>query len=115
MEHIFEERRRSERIPVNFKARISGSNKHRAATILNMSRHGALIDTDSDFNVGDPIDLKPSLPKLDKFQIKAKIVRAVAVCSSWGFYRMQLGVEFIRTSENQLANIDRTINFFSSK
>ena len=105
-EKNYPERRKSLRTEMKERIIVTvfGKKIERKARILNMSRHGALIKTNSFLDRGEAIDiLMPNPAKPDNVDIKkAKVVHTISTCSMWGTCNHHIGVAFANSLQPHL-------------
>ena len=110
------EKRRSPRIPDGIKVRISGGNIRKLVPALNISYHGALLRVPHFFDTNEIIDLAMYLPtEVNPVNIKARVVRAVTICSAWGFREFDIGVEFPNLVRDQKEKLTKTMDYLLEK
>ncbi|MGB2706010.1 MAG: PilZ domain-containing protein [Candidatus Omnitrophota bacterium] len=90
------EKRRSPRVPNGTKARITGKHIRKIGSVLNISRHGALLRSRSFIKPEEVVNISVYLPSETRpIDIKGRVIRTVTTCSAWGFCKFNVGIEFL--------------------
>ena len=110
------ERRRSPRVNDGIKAKITGRFFKKRIPVINISQHGALLRVHTISHLGTFVSLSLYLPEEAKpLTVKARVVRVVTICSSWGIRKFDVGVEFLNIVEEQQKELGDTINYLLEK
>jgi len=110
------ERRRSPRVSDGIKARIFDKDVDDTVAVLNISFHGALLNTPYLINIGKILNLAMRLPvEAGALDVTARVVRVVTVCSSLGFRSFNIGVEFLNLVHDQKEKLTETIHHLLGK
>ncbi len=104
------ERRRSTRVPSNIKARIVTKEIADEVAVLNVSFHGALLQTPGLIEIGETLNLAMNIPtEPDPLDLTGRVVRVVTVCSALGFRSFNVGIEFLNMFHIQKQKLSETI------
>jgi hypothetical protein len=96
------ERRRTGRHNVTFKAVCDGEASYSTVTILDVSEHGAFIQTESPLPEGSRVSLSPLGNAAEVFELPATVVRVVD-----GVFPAGMGVRFAQVDEDDLVALRR--------
>ncbi|HZC68563.1 MAG TPA: PilZ domain-containing protein [Nitrospirales bacterium] len=95
-------RREYVRIPVRFQLTFSGKQVSGEGTVVNLSRQGCTIETDTPIPIGELVFLRVREPDSQPlFEIEAAVVRTMV--------GKLVGVEFVRIQERELERLERVI------
>ena len=115
-QYIGAERRRSTRISNGMKARLFSKDITGDVAVLNVSFHGALIQTQNIIEIGETLKLSMDIPTdSNSLDLTGRVVRMVTVCSSMGFCSFNIGIEFLDMLQNEKQKLSDTILYLAKK